>query len=557
MKIKLTHVISFLSLLFAFLQQAYSSNDNTEYKCKEYNNEDIAQHYRMWEEQGFVIGHINVVAENIFPPHEFTSTPRLYRWANTLHSKTKPRVIRQQLLIEEGDQYTQSRIEESERILRLKNYLYSAKIQVTSVCGNRVNLSVTTRDLWTLFPDLDYQRSGGDNSTRVGFRDSNFLGLGKQLVIVRKSDEIRSGTSFIYNDPNVLGSRNTLALGFTDNDDGESHFINLRRPFYSLDTRWSTGLSHFANDRTDSLYFRSRSTQEFQHDESGFTVFSGFSPRRKNEFIQRWLVGFTERENVFFETNNTRVESVFPENRKFSYPWVGWRLIEDQFSVEENFRFTGISEDINLGLDVFLRLGYSSESFGADNEGLLFESRASKTTRLKGKRFLTLSTSISGIETGDGLKNTIANIQTQYRQRIFEQQQLYLALAYSHTKNLFSDQQLLLGGDNGLRGYPSRYQAGDRRYLISAEHRFYLNREIWRLFRLGTAVFADIGRAWFPNIDNGIGGDTLYDAGFGLRISPTRAGKNVVLHLDFAFPLNAEDDDVDDFQIIFEAKSRF
>ena len=122
---------------------------------------------------------------------------------------------------------------------------------------------------------------------------------------------------------------------------------------------------------------------------------------------------------------------------------------------------------------------------------------------------------------------------------------------------IFDDQQLLLGGDNGLRGYPSRYQEGDRRFLLTLEQRFYLDGEYWRLFNLGAVAFADIGRAWFPGQDNGINGSTLRGLGFGLRFSPTRAGKDIMLHLDFAFPLDTEDDQVDDFQINFEAKKHF
>ena len=127
----------------------------------------------------------------------------------------------------------------------------------------------------------------------------------------------------------------------------------------------------------------------------------------------------------------------------------------------------------------------------------------------------------------------------------------------SKTQRLFTDKQLLLGGDSGLRGYPSRYQSGDRSFLINIEQRFYFNYELWQLFDTGAVVFADIGRAWFNDRDNGINGGILKDIGIGLRLSPTRAGKNVVLHLDFAIPLDKDDKDIGDIQINFEAKKSF
>ena len=76
--------------------------------------------------------------------------------------------------------------------------------------------------------------------------------------------------------------------------------------------------------------------------------------------------------------------------------------------------------------------------------------------------------------------------------------------------DLDRDNQLLLGGDNGLRGYPLRFQTGDRRFLLTLEQRFYHPRQFLRLFYAGAAVFFDAGRAW----EDGVPGDgMLYDAG--------------------------------------------
>ena len=54
----------------------------------------------------------------------------------------------------------------------------------------------------------------------------------------------------------------------------------------------------------------------------------------------------------------------------------------------------------------------------------------------------------------------------------------------------------MLGGDNGLRGYPLRYQAGDDNALMTLEQRFYSNWQPLKLFNVGAAVFFDAGRTW-------------------------------------------------------------
>lgn len=97
-----------------------------------------------------------------------------------------------------------------------------------------------------------------------------------------------------------------------------------------------------------------------------------------------------------------------------------------------------------------------------------------------------------------------------------------------------------LGGDNGLHGYPLRYQNGSRRALFTLEERFHTDLFPLRLYRVAGVAFLDVGRAW--------GGDSatmgragwLRNAGFGLRFSSVRTAFSNVVHIDLAFPLNAD-----------------
>src|SRR2546427_7441217 len=86
------------------------------------------------------------------------------------------------------------------------------------------------------------------------------------------------------------------------------------------------------------------------------------------------------------------------------------------------------------------------------------------------------------------------------------------------------EDQILLGGDNGLRGYPLRYQDGTARALWTVEQRFFTDWYPFRLFRVGAAVFFDTGRTWgsAPLAAPSLG--LLRDAGFGLRFGNARSG---------------------------------
>jgi outer membrane translocation and assembly module TamA len=115
---------------------------------------------------------------------------------------------------------------------------------------------------------------------------------------------------------------------------------------------------------------------------------------------------------------------------------------------------------------------------------------------------------------------------------------------------------LQLGGDNGLRGYPLRYQAGERRVLSTLEARAYTDWYPLRLFRVGGAVFYDTGRAWKGENQNTVNPGWLRDVGFGLRLLSARTSKGNVLHADVAFPLD-RDPSIDSVQFVVKTKVSF
>ncbi len=126
----------------------------------------------------------------------------------------------------------------------------------------------------------------------------------------------------------------------------------------------------------------------------------------------------------------------------------------------------------------------------------------------------------------------------------------------THGHDLDLDSVIELGGDTGLRGYPLRYQTGDSSFLFTIEQRWFFDWYPFRLFRVGSAIFADVGRTWGDNPVGGPGEGWLRDVGVGLRFAPTRSGASKIVHVDIAFPLDG-DASIDDVQILLESKKSF
>ena len=154
---------------------------------------------------GAIIGEIVIRNENIFDTADPKEDNWLFRLANKLHVKTRPWVIRGQLLFRTGDRYDRRLLEESERILRSSSYHYDAWIRPIAFHDGSVDVEVVTRDVWTLKPGFSFGRSGGANSISIKIEDSNFLGWGVGLGISRASTPDRNtSTVFVQADTSPI-----------------------------------------------------------------------------------------------------------------------------------------------------------------------------------------------------------------------------------------------------------------------------------------------------------------------------------------------------------------
>ncbi len=77
---------------------------------------------------------------------------------------------------------------------------------------------------------------------------------------------------------------------------------------------------------------------------------------------------------------------------------------------------------------------------------------------------------------------------------------------------------------------------------VTAEQRVFTNWYPFRLFNVGGAVFADVGRTWGANPGGTESLGLLKDVGFGLRFGNSRSALGNVLHVDVAAPLDGGSD---------------
>jgi hemolysin activation/secretion protein len=167
-----------------------------------------------------------------------------------------------------------------------------------------------------------------------------------------------------------------------------------------------------------------------------------------------------------------------------------------------------------------------------------------------------LASDIAARVEGDGVQNLAINGSAKYFKRQSEKRLLYVGLSGSFGQNLDLDQLFMMGGDNGLRGYPLRYQTGDKRAQLTVEQRYFTDWYPFRLFRVGGAVFFDIGKVWGDTAVATTQQGLLRDVGFGLRIGNNRSGIGRMTHIDVAFPLDG-DDRIKNMQFLVSTRKSF
>ena len=505
---------------------------------------------------GATIGEIRIIPENIFDIADPREDNWLFRLANRLHIRTRPHVISHQLLFRTGDRYDRRLLDESERILRSNRYLYDAWIRPVAFRDGCVDIEVRTRDVWTLRPGISFERKGGKNTSSIDLQETNLLGLGSELSIARTFTAERTADSLEFSDAHLFGTWLSTGILLANTSDGSKRSYLLERPFYALDARWAAGVLFTEEDRIDSLVGVETIAPRFRATTKFFRISGGWSPGLRHGWAWRFLLGATRDESRFSAPPEGTAGAPVPANRVLAYPFAGFELLEDVFEEARNRDQIDRTEDFFLGMRLRATLGHASPRFGSDRRAWPFSASFGKGGRFGDRWTVTVNGSADGRVENGSARDTNLGATTRVYRRLSRRWLFFASLSGTRSIDPDDDHQLLLGGDNGLRGYPQSYQAGDRKLLVTVEQRYYTEWYPFRLFRVGGAIFLDAGRAWGGNATGVPDKGLLRDAGVGLRIGNARSGLGNVIHVDIAFPFDG-DPSIDRVQLLVETKQSF
>lgn len=492
------------------------------------------------EASGAIIGEIRINNQDIFDLTDPKEDNALFRQANKLHIQTRPEVIRGKLLFKSGDLLIKRLIDESERLLRSNRFLYDVVIRPSKIHDGVVDIEVMTRDTWTLNPGVSFSRAGGSNSSGITLAELNLLGTGTSLSYGQKSNIDRSGRELSLGLQHAFDGRTAINYTRLTNSDGRLHLLNVDHPFYALDTRWAAGAKITDDNRIDSIYSGGASIGQYRTSSRELEAYYGWSGGLENGWVNRWSIGTLWRDNHYSLEPELPAPPLLPGDDKLVAPFLRHEIIEDDYTKRINRNQIGRPELFQMGFSALTTVYRGTTALGSQRNQWMINTG--------------LSNGFVPAE-ADELLTTI-NLSSNFSDQKLERQAAGTALSYYHPhdkRTLFvavlnadlirrgADTDVLqLGGDNGLRGFPLRYQSGTNRVLVTIEDRMYTDWFPFRLFRVGGAIFLDHGRAWGGNAPSPTSDRWLSDVGLGLRVSSVRSAFGNVLHIDFAFPINPD-----------------
>lgn len=491
---------------------------------------------------------------NVFDETDPKENNRIYRFLNKLHITTREKVVKSQLLFEVGDTLNHQAVDESARILRTRSYITDAYIIPERLCGDQVDILVVTRDSWALEPQVSYSYKSDANETGFGISDGNIFGTGNSLTIGYSENEQRNAISYDFSNPHFMNKPVAVKVLYEDTSDGRNSIVDISHPFYALDTPWSAGAKLSDLSQVEPIRSRGEIVNEFRHRAVENTGYYGLATDINERFTQRWLLGFTNEIDSFVAIEKTM--QGIPDRDEASYPWIEYQYLENKFAVLKNFNQIQRAEDIAVGEQLKVRIGFAGKEFDNPDDVLRYKIDYEKFVGVDDKNIFEFEAKLDGRQHlgTDGLDPNKLTTSLAYHYLQDEKNRWYARVEYGIGRDLPQYKELTVGDITGLRGYPTDYLRGDQRYVLSIERRYFTDIYLFNLIRMGGVLFVDVGKAW--GLPNEPASPLLSDVGFGLRFSSTKVRIGNVVHVDVAMPTSAKAG-LDKYQLTIGTQQRF
>jgi len=483
---------------------------------------------------------------------------------SSIHTNTKPDVVRRFLIVEPGQACDDRRRSESERILRAQPFIASASVSAyDDGDGGVIIVAQTTDELTTIVTGGTSPTSPYLSSVTLG--DGNFRGDARYVSAHWAHGKFRDYFGANYTDYQFLGRPWHLDLQGLRGDAGiSSWLVGAEHPFLTDEQRFAWRA--VALDHQDVYSFRR------PNDTSAVVDFA----RKFVDIGGVVRVGQPGRLSLFGLSISSEDDTpaIPPEptpgvpydtligilerhkNARLNLLW-GIRSID--FVRVERFDAVNAAQDMQTGFQLGTLLGRSLEVLGSTDDDIFLASNLYAGAGNK-RTFAFLQESLEGRNSysKDAWDGIIGSARISMYQRLMGSHTLVATVDWAGIWHQRVPVQLPLGEiDGGVRGYHSSPDAGNIRFVSRLEDRWYVG-QLRDQADVGMAVFGDAGRVWKGDAPLGYGVTTpmKFSAGLGILVA-LPPGSKVTYRLDIARALSPDLRSRWEFRVSYINAARF
>lgn len=297
----------------------------------------------------------------------------ILRTGNTLHIKSREKMIRNFLLFKENEPFDSLSAQESERLIRSQTYTREVAIVIQPISGqsDSVDVLVYELDRWSTMPHF----SSSELRREGGLRENNVLGLGHEFSGIYNRYKADGDDNFTasYFIPNIHNTyiNSTLEFG-TDEFKNKTRSVAFERPYFSPLTKWAGGVEFTRISRDDPTYANDSlfELSTFKMNKQDFWVGKSFRVHRKghkNERITRLITNARFLNIQYPEKSAEPFDSLgIHTNEQFYMTTIG--ITKRQFRRGKYIFDYGVTEDVPIGSLISFTGGYQNKN----NQGRLY-----------------------------------------------------------------------------------------------------------------------------------------------------------------------------------------
>ena len=454
------------------------------------------------------------------------------RTINSLHVTTREPLIRRELLFHPHERYDSARIAESERILRSLRVFRAVEIDSTS-SDSGVALRVTTHDGWTTRPDFRFRSTGGSVVYTLALIEDNLLGTLTQTALLYQKDPDRSTTVLRLSRGRLIGGKVAGTLFYANRSDGNLGFAQLALPYF--ETASPLGAALTFDDRRDRI-FRYRDGVPIAHDtlQNRYVLVRGdFSHALHASpfgYLRAGITAQVRRDDYigdrdyqsagFAAASVTGAVGAFVEVSHVKKPKI------------VGFQTLGHQEDIDLSSVVRVSLFAAPAALGYPDghTGLVPTIGLHTGVQFHGG-FAYADFFAGGLYTATGLDSGQVFLSGTVALLPSTRHQLTLHGEVGALRTPLPGTEFDLGLGAGPRAFSQHSFTGDREFFGTAEYRYTVSPELFKVVGVGLAAFVDHGGAWWSGEKRRSG----WDFGVGLRLAASRAPDLETNRIDLAW----------------------